>query len=74
MYVFTEQFNFSFYNITGWGIDLDYCDIEWLALETDRDHYAMFEILTKYYILDSFGSYSISSKEFLSTVVDKMFI
>ena len=25
-------------NITGWGIDLDYCDIEWFALETNRDH------------------------------------
>ena len=22
----------------GWGIDLDYCDIEWFALETNRDH------------------------------------
>ena len=22
----------------GWGIDLDYCDIEWFALEMDRDH------------------------------------
>ena len=24
--------------VTGWGIDLDYCDIEWFALETNRDH------------------------------------
>ena len=24
-----------FFSITGWGIDLDYCDIEWFALETD---------------------------------------
>ena len=24
--------------LTGWGIDLDYCDIERFALETDRDH------------------------------------
>ena len=23
--------------ITGWGIDLDYCDIEWFALDTNRD-------------------------------------
>ena len=22
----------SFFSITGWGIDLDYCDIEWFAL------------------------------------------
>ena len=21
--------------LTGWGIDLDYCDIEWFALETE---------------------------------------
>ena len=24
--------------MTGWGIDLDNCDIEWFALETNRDH------------------------------------
>ena len=23
---------FSFFGISGWGIDLDYCDIEWFAL------------------------------------------
>ena len=28
----------SFLSITGWGIDLDYCDIEWFALEMNRDH------------------------------------
>ena len=33
-----EPFNFSFFSITGCGIDLDYCDIEWFALETNRDH------------------------------------
>ena len=27
-----------------WGIDLDYCDIEWFALETNRDHSVFFEI------------------------------
>ena len=26
-----ELFNFSFFSITGWGIDFDYCDIEWFA-------------------------------------------
>ena len=41
-----EPFNFSFFGITGWGIDLDYCDIEWFALETNRD-------ASKYCILDS---------------------
>ena len=32
---------------------LDYCDIEWLALETNRDHAVVFEIASKYCILDS---------------------
>ena len=31
-----EPFNFSFFSITGWGIDLDYRDTEWFALETNR--------------------------------------
>ena len=55
------------------GIDLDYYDIEWFALETNRDHSVVFEIASKYYILDLFVDcdvYSISSKGFLPTVVD----
>ena len=57
------------------GIDLDYCDIEWLALETNRDHSVFFEIASKYCISDSFVDhygYSISSKGFLPTVIDVM--
>ena len=60
-------------SITGRGIDLDYCDIEWFALETNRDHSVIFEISSKYCISDSFvdyDCYSISSKGFLPTVVD----
>ena len=56
---------------TGWGIDLDYCDIEWFALETNRDHSVIFEIVPVYYISDSscdYKSYYISSKGFLLTV------
>ena len=30
-----ELFNFSFFSITGQGIDLDSCDIEWFVLETE---------------------------------------
>ena len=30
------------------GIDLDYRDIEWFALETNRDHSVIFEIASKY--------------------------
>ena len=63
--------------LSGWGIDLDYCDIEWFALETNRDHSVVFEIASKYCISDSFVNYygySISSKGFLPTVVDLMVI
>ena len=35
------------------GIDLDYRDIEWFALEINRDHSVIFEIASKYCILDS---------------------
>ena len=44
--VFIEAF--SFFSITGWGIDLDYSDSEWFALETKRDHSVVFEISSKY--------------------------
>ena len=29
--------NFIFFSVTRWGIDLDYCDTEWFALETNMD-------------------------------------
>ena len=67
----------SFFSVTGWVIDLDYCDTEWFALEMSRDHSVVFEIATKYCILDSFvdnDGYSISSKGFLPVVVDIMVI
>ena len=63
--------------LTDWGIDLDYCGIEWFALETNRGHSVIFEIAPKYCILDSFvdnEGCSISFKEFLPTVVDTMVI
>ena len=75
--VFIEPFSFSFFGISGWGIDLDYCDIKWFVLETNRDHSVIFEIASKYSILESFvdyDSYSISSKGFLPTVLDIMVI
>ena len=56
------------------GID---CDIEWFALETNRDHSVIFEISPKYCILASFvdyDGYSIFSKGFQPTVVDIMAI
>ena len=35
------------------GIDLDYCDTEWFALEMNRDHSVLFEIAPKYCISES---------------------
>ena len=64
-------------SITGWGIDLDYGDIEWFALEMNRDHSVVFETASKYCISDSFvdhDGYFIFSKGFLPTVVDIMVI
>ena len=68
---------YSLFSITGWGTDLDYCDTERFALETNRDHSFVFEIASKYCILDSFvdyDGYSIFCKGFLPTVVDMMVI
>ena len=72
-----EPYNFSFFSITGQGIDLDCCDVEQFALETDRDHSVVFGTASKYCISESFveyNGYSISSKGFLPTVVDIMVI
>ena len=72
-----EAVSFSFFCINGWGIDLDYCDVEWFALEMNWDHSVIFKITPKYCISDSFvdyEGYSISPKGLLPTVVDIMVI
>ena len=77
MQAFIEPFNFSFFSVTGWGIDLDYRGIEWFALEMNRDHSVIFEIASKYCISDSsvdHDGYPISSEGFLPAVVDIMVI
>ena len=60
------------------GHRLGFCDIEWFALETSRDPSVIFETAPKYCILGGsfvdYEGYSISSKGFLSTVVDTMVI
>ena len=59
------------------GHNLDYLDIEWFALEVNRDLSVVFEIASKYCIVDSLVDYDgcpISSKGFLPTVVDVMVI
>ena len=75
--VFLRLLNFAFFGICVWGVDLHYCDIEWFALEMNRDHSVIFEIVSKYCILDSlvdYEGYSISSKGFLLKVVDRMVV
>ena len=75
--IIIELFNFSFFGISVWAIDLDYCDIEWFALEMNRDHSVIFEIAPMYCILDCFvdyEGYSIYSKGFLPTAVEIMVI
>ena len=60
----------SFFGISSWGMYLDYCYIEWLALDMNKDHSVIFEIAPKYCISDSsvdYEGYSISSKGFLPT-------
>ena len=61
----------SFFSITGrGGIDLDYCDIEWFALETEiilsflRLHPSI-----AFWTVVNYDGYSSSSKGFLPTVV-----
>ena len=59
------------------GHRLNYCNIEWFALEMKRGHSIVFETSSKYCISDSFVDYDgyfISSKGFSPTVVDIMVI
>ena len=59
------------------GTNLGYHDIEWFALEMNRDHSVIFETASKYCISVSFVDYDgyyISSKGFLPRVVDIMVI
>ena len=56
---------------------LDYCDIEWFALEMNQDYSVIFEIAPKYCTLNSFvdcEDCSISSKGFVPMLVDIMVI
>ena len=72
-----RNFNFSFFSVTGWSIDLDYHDIEWFALEVNREIILSFLRLhpsTAFWTLVDYEGYSISSKGFLPIVVDIMVI
>ena len=46
--------NFRFFSISEWGIDLDYCDVEWFGLEKNQEYFFIFEISPKYSVSDSF--------------------
>ena len=73
--VFLDPFNL--FGISGWGIDLDSCDVEWFALEMNWDHSVVFESASKYGISGSsvdYEGFSISSKVFLPTLGDIMVI
>ena len=39
--------NFIFFGISGWGIGMDYYDVEWFTFETNRDH-SVIETAPKY--------------------------
>ena len=46
-------------------MEKDYCDIEWFALETNRDHSVVFKIASKYCISDCFvdhDGYSMANR------------
>ena len=45
--VFIQPFNFSFFGISGWGIDLDYHDSGCFALEMNWDYSVISEIVPK---------------------------
>ena len=65
-----------FFSITGWGIDLGHCDVEWFALETNRDILSFLRLQpsTAFWNFVGQGGCSISSKGFLPTLVDIMVI
>ena len=70
-----RPFNFSFFSITSWGIDLDYYDIKWFALKMNS--ILLLLILypsTAFWTLVDYDGYSLASKGFLPTVVDIMVI
>ena len=48
---YQRTFQLQLLGISGWGIDLDYCDTEWFVLEMNRDHSVIFEIAPKYCLM-----------------------
>ena len=54
---FYRMVQLHFLSISGQGIDLDYCNFEWFALETSRDHSFVFKTAPKNCVLESFVDY-----------------
>ena len=66
--------NISFFSISSREINLNYCDVDWLALEMSWVHAVVFEVAPKYcnsYCFVDYEGYSIFSLRSLPTVVDK---
>ena len=76
MLVLECPFNFSFFSITGWGIDLDYCDMNGLPWKRTDIILSFLRLhpRTAFRTFVDHGGYSISSNGFLPTVVDIMVI
>ena len=72
--VFTVTVSFSFFSISGWGVDLDNCNVEWFAFVTTRIILLFLRLhpSTAFWTLIDYGDYSISSKGFFPTVVGIM--
>ena len=70
IFFFIEPVNFSFFGISGWGIVRLLW--RWRVCLGNKDHSIVFQTAPKHCILDFIvcKGYSISSKGFLSTVVD----
>ena len=68
--------NFSFFSVTGWGISLDYRDIKWFAWKQTEMILSFLRLhpSTAFWTPVDHDGYSVSSKGFLSTVVDIMVI
>ena len=74
---FIEQFNFSFFGITGWDIDLDCGDVEWLPWKWTKIILSFLRLhpSTAFQtLLITMEGHSMSSKGFLPTIVGIMVI
>ena len=72
-----KLFNITVIQVYAPTSNTEEAEVEWFALETNRDHPIVFEIASKYCISDSFvarDGCSISSEGFLPTIVDTMAI